>query len=321
MNCPVCLSPGTVRQSLAGTDFFFETTQKNFDYRSCANCRCLYIEPIPHNEELEQFYPANYWWSASPGVLKSLENFYRRFALRDHLAFIDRASRTLHRNRPIRLLDVGCGSGTLLGVLRRKGFDAIGFDASRDAATLAKSNHNVDVVTGWRLHDGNFADGAFDIVTLFHVVEHVAEPRELLGEVRRLLRSHGKVILQVPNIDSWQFKICGVRWHGLDSPRHVINYSSQSVRQLLADCRFRVCRIRHFNLRDNAPALASSLFPSLDPIRRSVCQRRTGYVEPAFARWGRHALYLAAVAAAYPFAIAESVAGAGATVMIEAEKI
>jgi len=321
MNCPVCLSAGTFSPSLAGSDFFFETTNKTFEYRSCTNCRCLYINPLPQEQEMEKFYPENYWWRSSPALLTRLEGLYRRIALRDHVAFITRASSGLQQNRPVRLLDVGCGSGTLLGLLRRKGFDVIGFDASHEAAAVAKASHNVNVVTGWRLQDGNFADSAFDVVSLFHVVEHVAEPRELLLEVRRLLHSRGKVILQVPNIESWQFKVCGIRWHGLDVPRHVINYSTRSVQRLLSDSGFRVCRTRHFNLRDNAPALASSLFPSLDPIRRSVRQRRTNHQEPVLLKWGRHALYLGAVAAACPFAIAESLAGVGATVMIEADKI
>jgi SAM-dependent methyltransferase len=321
MNCPVCLTAGTVPHSFTGSDVFFETTKRTFGYRSCPSCHCLFIDPVPHERELEQFYPSHYWWKSSPALLTRLEFLYRRVALRDHIAFIDRATGMLStRSRPIRLLDVGCGSGALLGLLVQKGFDVVGFDMSKEAAAIAKADHGVDVITGGRLQDGNFSSGAFDVVSLFHVVEHVSEPRDLLVEVRRLLHSRGRLVLQVPNIESWQFKMCGSSWHGLDAPRHVINYSNRAIRRLLSDSGFRVCRTRHFNLRDNAPALASSIFPSLDPIRRSVRQRRTNCPEPSLLRWARHAIYLGAVVAAYPFAIAESMAGSGATVMIEAEK-
>jgi 2-polyprenyl-3-methyl-5-hydroxy-6-metoxy-1,4-benzoquinol methylase len=316
------MTPGTVPQSLTGSDSFFETTDRTFGYRSCTNCRCLFIDPVPHERELAKFYPSNYWWNSSPALLTRLECLYRRVALRDHVTFIGRAAAMLPRyRRPIRLLDVGCGSGALLGLLVQKGFEVVGFDMSKEAAAIAKADHGVHVITGGRLQDGKFLSGAFDVVSLFHVVEHVSEPRDLLAEVRRLLHSRGRVVLQVPNIESWQFKVCGGRWHGLDAPRHVINYSNRAIRRLLSDSGFRVCRTRHFNLRDNAPALASSLFPSLDPIRRRVRQRRTNRPESLLLRWARHAIYLGAVVAAYPFAIAESVAGSGATVMIEAEKV
>jgi SAM-dependent methyltransferase len=273
---------------------------------------------MPGSHELPHFYPQNYWWSDSPSPLRKLESVYRRIVLRDHVAFVGRLSPIAGDSRPPRLLDVGCGSATLLTLLRKRGFDVLGFDPSVEAATTAKAS-GIDVITGVQLQDGNFADASFNVVSLFHVLEHVPNPRELLVEVRRILCGGGRLVVQVPNIDSWQFRLCGFRWRGLDVPRHVINYSNNAVRRLLLDSGFRVHRSRQFNIRDNAPSLASSLFPALDPIRRR--SRRKDDAESSLVAWGKHALYLAAVAAAFPFAVMESVAGAGATVMIEAEKI
>jgi SAM-dependent methyltransferase len=216
---------------------------------------------------------------------------------------------------------VGCGGGTLLGLLQQQGLEVLGFDRAPEAADIAKTQSGVDVTTGARLHDSGFAEASFDMVSLFHVMEHVPDPRDLLAEVRRILCHGGKVVLQVPNIGSWQSRICGIRWHGLDVPRHVINYSTESMQRLLADFGFRIVRVRHFNLRDNAPAFASSLFPALDPGRRRVRQSRGNAGELPLLIWAKHALYLAAVAAVLPFAIAESLAGCGATLMVEAEKI
>ena len=322
MNCPVCLNPSTSRHPFTGRDLLFETTDRTFGFRTCGECRSLFIDPAPREEELAGFYPSRYWWSAASGHLNKLENFYRRIALRDHLAFVAKAAKALPNNRnSVRLLDVGCGGATLLGTLRAKGFEVLGFDASPEAAAIAKADHSVEVITGRRLQDASFPDAAFDVVTLFHVMEHVPDPRDLLAEVRRILNPGGRAVLQVPNIDSWQFRLFGIRWYGLDVPRHVINYSSQSIRQLLLDSGFRARRVRHFNLRDNAPALASSAFPSLDPVGRRVRFARNCNKESGPLAWTRHALYLAAVAAAFPFAVVESMAGFGATVMIEAEKV
>jgi 2-polyprenyl-3-methyl-5-hydroxy-6-metoxy-1,4-benzoquinol methylase len=316
MNCPVCLNTATA-PALRGTDFLFETTSRTFTLDSCSACRCLFLNPMPGEEEIAGFYPNQYWWSASsPGLLKKLESVYRRIALRGHVSFISKAA----ANRTgLELLDVGCGSASLLGLMKNRGFRVMGVDFSSEAAAVAKTENGVNVIVG-SLGHAAFADASFDIVTLFHVMEHVTNPRAVLKEVARILRPGGSVVLQVPNIDSWQFRMFGAKWYGLDIPRHVIDYSKESMLRLLDDAGFIAKRIRHFNLRDNAPAFVSSLFPSLDPVSRAVRHRRSNIHETPILAWIRHLVYLLLVICTYPLAILESAFGRGATVMIEARR-
>ena len=315
MSCPVCLNPVTA-PALVGTDFLFESTSKTFTLYSCDACHCLFLHPMPDSSEIERFYPADYWWNARrSGGLNKLESVYRKLALRDHIAFISKAA----GDRGVDVLDVGCGSGTLLGLLKHRGFRVTGLDFSAEAAEIAKTENGVDVAVG-SLEEAHFAAESFDVVTLFHVMEHVTNPHLVLAEVSRVLKPNGVAILQVPNIESWQFKIFGARWYGLDIPRHVIDYSRNSMLKLLADSGFVVNRIRHFNLRDNGPALVSSAFPSLDPVSRSVRQRRRNNYESRPVEWLRHLTYLLLVTCAYPVVLLESAFGCGATIMIEAKK-
>ena len=314
MNCPVCLNSATV-PALSGTDLLFETTSKTFTLDSCSACRCLFLNPMPRKEEIAGFYPNQYWWSAGkPGLLKKFEAIYRRMALRGHISFISKAAGS---RAGLALLDVGCGSASLLDLMKQRGFRVMGVDFSSEAAAVAKEENGVQVVVG-SLEDAAFPDASFDIVTLFHVMEHVTNPREVLKEVGRILRPGGSVVLQVPNIDSWQFGIFGAKWYGLDIPRHVIDYSSGAILRLLAETGFEVNRVRHFNVRDNAPAFVSSLFPSLDPVSRAVRHRRRNIHESPISAWTRHLLYLMLVICTYPLAILESASGHGATIMIEA---
>src|SRR5207244_8297664 len=118
-----------------------------------------------------------------------------------------------------------------------------GLDFSAEAAAIAKAENGVDVAVG-TLEEAHFPAESFDVVTLFHVMEHVTNPRLVLAQVSRVLKPNGVAILQVPNIESWQFKIFGARWYGLDIPRHVIDYSRNSMLKLLADSGFVVNRIR-----------------------------------------------------------------------------
>ena len=325
MNCPVCLNTATTATSFRGSDILFEATAKTFRLAECLLCRCLFLDPLPAEGEIARFYPEDYWWSNSGGALKKLEGVYRRFALRDHVKFISRAARAESSNgaSPILaplLLDVGCSSATLLGLMKRRGFRVQGFDFSAEAARIAMSENGVDVRVAPHLQDAHFEKESFDLVTLFHVMEHITDPRSVLAEVRRVLKPSGRLVVQVPNIESWQFELFGARWYGIDVPRHVINYSNRAMQRLLAESGFEVKRTRHFNLRDNAPALASSFFPSLDPVGRGVRQRQRGQTESAALSWLRHGIYFGLVVAVQPFALAESLAGKGATIMIEASR-
>src|SRR5262245_24289773 len=318
MSCPVCLNPVTA-PALTGSDLLFESTTKNFTLHTCLSCRCLFLNPMPGDEEIAGFYPTQYWWSSSKsgkGTLKTLESIYRKLALRDHIQFIMRSAAD---RSGVELLDVGCGSGTLLGLIKKRGIRPTGVDFSSEAAQVAAKENGVRVVVG-SLAEAGFPNHSFDIVTLFHVMEHVTNPRSVLAEVSRILKPDGVVILQVPNIDSWQFKAFGAKWYGLDIPRHVIDYSKGSILNLLAASGFVTRRIRHFNLRDNAPAFVSSLLPSLDPVSRAVRHRKHGIRESVPLAWLKHLVYLGLVVFAYPFALLESAAGRGATVMIEARK-
>src|SRR5262245_43177127 len=232
MSCPVCLNAVT-KPVLTGTDWLFESTTKSFTLHSCPSCRCLFLNPLPDDYEIAGFYPAQYWWNSSRSernrLLKKLESIYRKFALHDHVGFIVRAG----QNRSgLELLDVGCGSGTLLGLLKQRGFRPLGIDFSAEAARVAETENGVRVVVG-SLDNARFPNQSFDIVTLFHVMEHVTNPRSVLAETFRILKPKGSLILQVPNIDSWQFKAFGARWYGLDIPRHVIDYSKDAMLMLL----------------------------------------------------------------------------------------
>src|SRR5689334_2043790 len=140
MNCPVCSSSATA-PAYSGSDILFETTTKQFQLQACSACDCLFMNPLPSAGEIATFYPHQYWWSGSrPSVLKRLESIYRKLALRGHVAFIRTAAARL--TAPVRLLDVGCGSGTLIGLLKQRGFSVVGVDTSAEASQVAQAENS-----------------------------------------------------------------------------------------------------------------------------------------------------------------------------------
>jgi SAM-dependent methyltransferase len=151
---------------------------------------------------------------------------------------------------------------------------------------------------------------------MFHVLEHLENPRAYLEAARDLLAPDGRLIVQVPNAASWQCRLLGRRWNGMDVPRHLSDFRDRDLIALMQDCGLQVVRKKYFSLRDNPAGLASSLAPGLDPMARRV--RRI--VESGGTRLFKDLTYAALVAASLPFAILEAACGAGSTVMIEARR-
>ena len=129
-----------------------------------------------------------------------------------------------------------------------------------------------------------------------------------------MLARDGRLVVQVPNAASWQARLLGRAWNGVDIPRHLTNFRGRDLEKMMESAGFEVLRRKYFSLRDNPAGLASSLAPSLDPMARRV--RRVS--EAGVARLMKDLTYFAMVVASLPFAVAEAACGAGSTVMIEA---
>jgi SAM-dependent methyltransferase len=242
-----------------------------------------------------------------------LEEWYRRAVLRGHVAFVEQALRSSHAAGP--LLDVGCGGGLFLGMMRQRGFRVVGLDFSREAAAVAWRHQKVPAVAG-DLEHAPLRPGSFAGVTMSHVLEHVPDPRAYIAAAHHLLAPDGRLIVHVPNAASWQFRLLGRRWNGVDVPRHLFHYRDQDVERLLQASGFEVVRRSYFSLRDNPAGLAISMAPGLDPMARRVRK----VPESALARLAKDLAHLALVAGALPFTLAEAAFHAGSTVMMEARR-
>jgi SAM-dependent methyltransferase len=308
--CPVC-GCGQSAPLLRGSDRLYHTTIKEFRVVRCGKCGLLRLDPQPSPEELRRYYPDNYWFSPDQSAAGRMEEAYRRLVLRDHVHFVSHALHDSKARGP--LLDVGCGGGLFLGMMRERGFRVVGLDDSREAAGIAWRRQQVPAVCG-EMDRAPLRIGSCAGITMFHVLEHLYDARAYLTATRGLLARDGRLVVQVPNAASWQFRMLGRRWNGVDVPRHLYDYRESDIRKLLESCGFEVLRRKYFSLRDNPAGLASSLAPALDPMARRV--RRVP--ETGGVRLAKDLTYFAMVVAALPFALAEAACGAGSTVMLEA---
>jgi SAM-dependent methyltransferase len=270
----------------------------------------MYLHPRPSPAELRQFYPAEYWWTPDPSAVTRLEGLYRDFVVNDHVRFVWPGA---EERDPV--LDVGCGGGSFLAALGRRGVRVIGLDSSPRAAQVAWRANGVPAAAGL-LPQAPFAPQSFGVVTLFHVLEHLPDPCSHLHSAHRLLRPDGRLYVQVPNASCWQFLLFGELWSGIDVPRHLVHFRAGDLEQLLEQCGYRVLRRKFFSLRDNPAGFATSLFPQLEPMARRVRK----IPESGLGRLLKNLLYMAVVAAALPFTALEAAAGAGSTITVEAAR-
>jgi len=313
MECPVCdFSPSESQYQLP--DRLLGDSAELFQLYRCPNCGSVFQSMEGIRDRISQFYPEGYWWDDSGG-LSRLERIYREAVVRlDHLRFLKSVFPSPDNRR---LLDIGCGSAVFLKLAKEAGFDAFGLDFSEQAARLAAQEVPERVFCG-TVEDLIEASEFFDILVLLHTLEHVLDPFQYLKKIRKMVRRPGGLIIQVPNVGSYQASVLGSRWYGLDCPRHLCNFTQYSLLHLLGRCGFRIERVRHFSLRDNAAAMVSSLLPGLDPIAQRIRTRGQPTKLRKVSLAVSESFYFALVLAIQPLAWMESKLGRGGTLTVYA---
>lgn len=143
------------------------------------------------------------------------------------------------------VLDVGCGNGSLLIRLLRGGYEARGTEIAPEGHLLPGVESRI---CRKELPECAFPEKSFSLVTLWHSLEHFENPLLYLEEARRILAPGGKLMIEVPNIVSWQARIFGRFWFHLDVPRHLFHFSPKSLAHLLKKAGFLVLRTEHASL-------------------------------------------------------------------------
>lgn len=234
--CPLCSSPKTSLYLKA------QDTEKisSYWYRfyRCAHCDLVFLSPFLKKKEISRFYQREYF-----GGSKFLEFFQRERRLK-----IERLK------KQGRILDFGCGEGVFLNLMRKHGWRVSGFDASVQAASLARQRFGLEVATP-PLTKNSFPARSFEVIALWHTLEHIPKPLPLLKILGSFLADNGFLVISVPNITSLEARIGGDRWFHLDPPRHCCHYNPKSLDFLLKKAGFAIIKIEHFSFEYNFPSL------------------------------------------------------------------
>lgn len=218
--CPLCES--TARRLF--------TVQRGFLWHRCAACGVAYLSPRPEGSVLGKAYEAYL-----PETPEGIASWHRlmRGVFQEALGLLGEPGPTGGS-----LLDVGCAFGFFLEEAEKRGWKAVGIDLSPPAVALAR-DHGLDA----RLLSAESADfpaDSYDAVTLFYVLEHVAEPRAVLERVHRWLRPGGTLLLRVPHTAPLVrlLDAVGLKNELFDPPHHLVDFPPRALERLLRDVRF-----------------------------------------------------------------------------------
>ncbi len=225
--CPVCTEPGIDGPAIVGSDLM-QGTPGEFHVISCSRCGAGRTLPIVDDADLHVYYSSDYGVHAVPqgGLARLVWGLRQR--VRWAMALRGGPLRRFKEQEPGSALDIGCGRGDLGEAVIRRGWTAAGVDPS-DAAVQVARERGIDARVG-TIHSADLPVDEFDVVTMLHALEHVIDPVGDLRAARAVARPGGRLIVVVPNFDSWQRRRFGSRWFHLDVPRHRTHFTSDSLR-------------------------------------------------------------------------------------------
>jgi len=234
-SCPVC-NATVFKHFLTCKDF--TVSKEEFDIVSCSSCGFKFTNPRPEVNKLGAYYESEEYIShsnTSKGLVNSLYQGVRKYTLIKKLQLINRL------NPKATLLDIGCGTGEFLNVCKEYGWKTTGIEPDEKARNYGVENYNLDVKPENELK--NLADHSFEIITMWHVLEHVPDLNKRIEEIKRILKLNGTLVVAVPNCDSLDAKIYGKYWAAYDVPRHLYHFTPKDIENLFRKHEMKVSRV------------------------------------------------------------------------------
>ena len=225
--------------------FRAEFHEPPYEVRRCERCGLGWVSPRFDQERLAEIYKSDrYWRSPSPKTQGYTD--YRADAELYLDTFRNRLRFVLGDGpRAGRALDVGCAAGFCMAAMRELGFETHGLEISETIASHARERFGFDTVHIGPLEQAPYPDEHFDLITMWDVVEHVADPIALLNRARELLAPGGLLVIETQDIDSRFARALGPKWHHYKHEEHIYHFNPSTVETLLGQAGFRVDRLSH----------------------------------------------------------------------------
>lgn len=224
-HCPVCDSDKVV--------FFLKAedhlvSHEQFSLWKCADCSFVFTQDFPREEEIGKYYQSQEYVSHSDsrkGLINSIYHFGRSLMLRVKFRMV---ASTTQSNR---LMDYGCGTGYFPAFMKDKGFDVTGVEVDEKAREFARNQFGINVVSPQDFLAGKI-EGSFDVITMWHVLEHVEKLDQVMLRLKAYLSGDGVLVIALPNCSSLDARFYKENWAAYDVPRHLWHFTPSAFEKL-----------------------------------------------------------------------------------------
>jgi 2-polyprenyl-3-methyl-5-hydroxy-6-metoxy-1,4-benzoquinol methylase len=225
LQCPLC-GGSEISEFLSAPDRFHLRAQK-YRLTRCNHCTCVWLVSPPLPEEMSHHYSEDYHNAiVKAGETSAATRWERQ---RDMISRFKKGGA---------ILDIGCSSGGFLSTLNTAKWKLHGIEIAPETAEKARLATGAEVFIG-EATEAPFLPNSFDVITCFDVLEHVYDPRQFLSKVQEWLKPGGIYYVMLPNIDSWESRMFGSYWYGLELPRHLFHFSPKSLSNVMNSLGFR----------------------------------------------------------------------------------
>ncbi len=246
--CPICKGEAFHFLFLA-KDRMFELSGE-FSVERCSSCLTISIFPMLTMSELKKFYPPQKYYAYDVSSGKSFFFLLRSYLIRQHdrpnliatllHVVVPRVPAIPYKKPGGKILDVGCGTGETLVLLKQLDWETYGIDIDPKAVDIAKKRGVDHVRVGFYQDIADYPDNFFDVVRLYHVIEHLDDPMRCVRLIREKLKKGGQLIIGTPNANSFVAKIFGTYWYNLDIPRHLVLFSPRTLTRAVKNSGFQI---------------------------------------------------------------------------------
>ncbi|HKL08608.1 MAG TPA: class I SAM-dependent methyltransferase [Bacteroidales bacterium] len=223
--CPMCLSE-KITSVIHLKDY--SISNQPFEIWQCTSCNFLFTQNIPDEESIGSYYASEEYISHSDtkkGIVNRLYHIARKIMLGKKYQLIKKIS------SGETLLDIGCGTGYFLNYIQGKGYQTLGLEVNEQARNFGQQHFGLNILPPEKLLNREI-NQKFKVVTLWHVLEHLYQPRLYLQRISEILDNDGVLILALPNPDSFDGKLYQKFWAGYDVPRHIWHFTPQTIGKL-----------------------------------------------------------------------------------------